>query len=58
VTFVDRRDGKPIKPMAVYAANGHNFKPKDLKPKPGPALATKNQAAPLISDVLRHDGAG
>lgn len=55
VTFVDRKDGRPIKPMAVYAANGRKLKPKDLKARPGPALASKNQVAPLIGAAFRHE---
>lgn len=41
LTFVDRRDGKPIKRMAVYAADGRKLKPKDLKAKPGRAFASE-----------------
>ena len=46
LTFVDRREGKPIKPMAVYAADGRRLKPGDVKAKPGPALARDPHAAP------------
>ena len=52
ITFVDRRDGKPIKPMAVYAADGRKLKPKDVKAKPGPALASKRQIAPPIAGTI------
>jgi DNA-binding HxlR family transcriptional regulator len=38
LTFVDRRDGKPIKRMAVYAADGRRLKPKEIKAKAGPGL--------------------
>jgi DNA-binding HxlR family transcriptional regulator len=38
LTFVDRRDGKPIKRMAVYAADGRQLKPKEIKARTGPGL--------------------
>jgi DNA-binding HxlR family transcriptional regulator len=38
LTFVDRRNGKPIKPVAIYAADGRRLKPRDVKAKVGPAL--------------------
>jgi DNA-binding HxlR family transcriptional regulator len=38
LTFVDRRDGKPIKPMAIYAADGRQLKPREIKAKAGPGL--------------------
>ena len=31
LTFVDRRDGKPIKPAGIYAADGRRLKPKEIK---------------------------
>jgi DNA-binding HxlR family transcriptional regulator len=46
LTFVDRRDGRPIKQMAVYAADGRKLKPKDIKAKLGPALASSGPSAP------------
>ncbi|HKI73123.1 MAG TPA: helix-turn-helix domain-containing protein [Pseudomonadales bacterium] len=53
VTFVDRRDGKPIKKMAIYAADGRKLKPKDIKAKPGPALANEEQSAPAIAEAFK-----
>ena len=38
ITFVDRKDGKPIKRIGINAADGRRLKPKDIKAKPGPAL--------------------
>lgn len=38
LTFVDRRDEKPIKPIGIYAADGRRLKPKEIKAKTGPAL--------------------
>lgn len=38
LTFVDRRDGKAIRPVGIYAADGRRLKPKELKAKPGPGL--------------------
>ena len=38
LTFVDRKDGKAIKPIGVYAADGRRLKPKDIRAKAGPGL--------------------
>jgi len=38
LSFVDRRDGKPIKAMAVYASDGRKLTPKEVKAVPGPGL--------------------
>lgn len=38
LTFVDRRDGKPIRTMGVHAADGRRLKPKEIRAKPGPGL--------------------
>jgi len=38
LTFVDRRDEKPIKKAAVYAADGRRLKPREIKARPGPGL--------------------
>jgi hypothetical protein len=38
LTFVDRQDGKPIKPVGIYAADGRRLKPKEIKAKVGPGL--------------------
>jgi len=36
--FVDRKHGKPIKRMDIYAADGRRLKPKEIKAKAGPGL--------------------
>jgi DNA-binding HxlR family transcriptional regulator len=38
LTFVDRRDGRPIEPVGVYAADGRRLKPKEIRATPGPGL--------------------
>ena len=38
LTFVDRKDGKPIKAVGIYAADGRRLKPKEIKAKAGPGL--------------------
>jgi DNA-binding HxlR family transcriptional regulator len=38
LTFVDRKQGKPIKAVGIYAADGRRLKPKDVKAIPGPGL--------------------
>jgi DNA-binding HxlR family transcriptional regulator len=50
LTFVDRRDGKPIKSMGIYAADGRRLKPKEIKAMPGPGLqsaALPGRSVPL-----------
>ena len=37
-TFVDRKDGEPIKPVGIYAADGRLLKPKEIRALPGPGL--------------------
>jgi len=39
ITFVDRRDEKPIRTMAVHAADGRRLKPKEVRARPGPGLS-------------------
>jgi len=56
LTFVDRRDGKPIKAMAVYAADGRKLKPKDIKARPGPGFASNRLVSPAISAGVRAEG--
>lgn len=56
LTFVDRRDGKPIKQMAVHAADGRKLKARDIKAKLGPALASQEQTAPPVTSVMRVAG--
>jgi DNA-binding HxlR family transcriptional regulator len=46
LTFVDRRDGHPIKPVGIYAADGRRLKPKELKARPGPGLRKAGAATP------------
>ena len=38
LTFVDRKDGLPIKPVGIYADDGRRLKPKELRAKAGPGL--------------------
>jgi len=38
LTFVDRRDGKPIKQVGIYAADGRRLMPKEIRAKAGPGL--------------------
>jgi DNA-binding HxlR family transcriptional regulator len=45
LTFVDRRDRKPIKPMGIYAADGRRLKPKEIKAKGGPGLLNADSSA-------------
>ncbi|MFT7041832.1 MAG: DNA-binding HxlR family transcriptional regulator [Candidatus Azotimanducaceae bacterium] len=54
LSFVDRRDGKPIKAMAVHAADGRKLKPLQIKAKPGPAFVSGSQSSPMISSFVRH----
>ncbi len=48
LTFVDRRDGKPIKRVGIYAADGRRLKPKEIKAKPGPGLRKAAVAGPSV----------
>ncbi len=41
LTFVDRRDGKAIKPIGAYAADGRRLKPHDIRAEAGPGLRSK-----------------
>ncbi len=45
LTFVDRRDGKPIKPVGIYAADGRRLKPKEIKARAGPGLLQAESSA-------------
>lgn len=54
LSFVDRRDGKPIQTMAVHAADGRKLKPQQIKAKPGPAFVSDSQSSPMISSFVRH----
>jgi DNA-binding HxlR family transcriptional regulator len=38
LTFVDRRDGKPIKRVEIHASNGRRLKPKEIRAIAGPGL--------------------
>ncbi|MGE0625603.1 MAG: winged helix-turn-helix transcriptional regulator [Pseudomonadales bacterium] len=53
LTFVDRRDEKPIQPMGVFAADGRRLKPKEVKARPGPGLqqgpAPYSRSVPLAA---------
>jgi len=48
LTFVDRKDGKPIKPVGIYAADGRRLKPKEIKAKAGPGLLMAGAASPSV----------
>lgn len=48
LTFVDRRDGKPIKPVGIHAADGRRLKPKEIKARPGPGLRKTAAAVPSV----------
>lgn len=56
LTFVDRRDGRPIKAMAVYAGDGRRLKPKDVRAKPGPGFLRKHQISPVINESVQLGG--
>ena len=45
LTFVDRKEGKPIKSIGIYAADGRRLKPKEIKAKEGPGLLGERSAA-------------
>jgi DNA-binding HxlR family transcriptional regulator len=50
LTFVDRRDGKPIKPVGIYAADGRRLKPRDITAEAGPGLQKeRSTTAPPVS---------
>lgn len=55
LTFVDRRDGKPIKRVGIYAADGRKLKPKDIKAKPGAGFSATKQTSPTITSHIRLD---
>jgi len=38
LVFVDRKDGKPIKAVGIFAADGRRMKPKEIKATAGPGL--------------------
>lgn len=39
LTFVDRRQGKPIKTSGVWASDGRRLKPKEVKARAGPGIS-------------------
>lgn len=51
LTFIDRENGKPIRKVGIYAADGRLLKPKEIMAKTGPALrnehASSNQSVPV-----------
>jgi len=50
LTFVDRRDGKPIKNVGIYAADGRRLKPRDIMAEAGPGLQKeRSTTAPPVS---------
>jgi len=44
ITFVDRRDRKPIRPVVIYAADGRRLKPREILAKAGPGLLDDESA--------------
>ena len=44
VTFVDRKHGKPIKRMGVYAADGRRLGPRDIRAVRGPGLKASDES--------------
>lgn len=38
LTFIDRANGKPVKTVGVYSADGKLLKPKEIRTKTGPGL--------------------
>lgn len=38
IVFVDRQNGKPIKPMGIHAEDGRRLKPQDIKTRLGPGV--------------------
>ena len=47
LTFVDRKDGKPIQAMSVRAHDGRKLKPKDVKARPGPGMVSHDRDMPF-----------
>jgi DNA-binding HxlR family transcriptional regulator len=45
--FIDRRDNKPIKNIAVYANDGRKLQAKDIKAKAGPGFQSESQNSPI-----------
>lgn len=54
ITFVDRRDSRPVRQMAVYAADGRRLKAKDVKARPGPAFGAPAQVSPVLGEAIRE----
>lgn len=55
--FVDRKEGRPIRPMAVYAADGRRLKPREVKARPGPGFEAPRQRSPRITGNVRPGAA-
>lgn len=55
LTFVDRKDGKPIKAVRIYAADGRRLKPKDIKARVEPGLRNSERFSRSVP-VQGHDG--
>lgn len=47
LTFVDRKEGKPIKTVGLYAADGRRLKPKEIMAKAGPGLKDEESSSTL-----------
>lgn len=57
LTFVDRKDGKPIRPVAIHGADGRRLKPKEVKAKAGPGLrnAGLSVRSVPVEEIEGHD---
>lgn len=56
VTFVDRRDGKPIRTMGVHAADGRRLAPKQIKAEAGPGLSSERSRNTRSMPVMPEAG--
>lgn len=59
LTFVDRRDGKAIRPVGVQAADGRVLRPREIRARPGPGLRSAGRferSVPL--DVIERGDDG
>lgn len=49
LVFVDRRDHKPIRSMAVYASDGRKLRPREIMARPGPGFHSNKTDSPIES---------
>ncbi len=45
LVFVHRKDGQPIRKMAVISKDGNTLRPRQIKAVPGPGMANKDTGA-------------